>query len=69
MEIWSQGLTLQLIINHYYKDIGASLAESFNIKWSASPTLVEHIGPKMEFRFIGVKEVTAIVKSLCTNKS
>ena len=56
-------------LNHYYRDIGASLAESFNIKWSAFPTLVEHIGPKMEFRFIGVKEVTAIVKSLCINKS
>ena len=56
-------------MNIYYRDIGAVLAEKFNTVWSIAPSLQEYIGPKMDFRFMTIREITAIVKSLCINKS
>ena len=57
-------------LNSYYVDVGKNLAEKFNTTWKPSQTLVHNLHiPRMNFRFITMKELTAIVKCLNVNKS
>ena len=57
-------------LNSYYAHVGRNLAEKFKTVWKPTRSLLcnEHI-PKMHFRFITIKELTAIVKCLDMNKS
>ena len=56
-------------LNNYYAGVGAELAEKFSNVWHFPLNIPDYSIPVMNFRFVGEKEVTALIKFLNENKS
>ena len=56
-------------MNSYYSKVGKKWLRSLLIPGTRNMFRVLHCPPEMHFRFVGEKEVVALVKSLETNKS